>query len=229
MNSSDPQNIDSLRSDPQEVPTRPPGRIPQPNSQPVLEQKVPRQVPVWRFWTPLVIQMALLVSVPAQSAYTYATGQTVVLQTRPVDPYDFLRGYSQTLSYDVSDASMLSKLPGGLIFTNGPSPKVFYVVLQKPDTSPSPRPAAWKPISVSVDKPELTADQVALKGETTQWGQIRYGLESYYMPEDRRNELNQTIEQVRQQPESFVVEVKVDKGGHAVPVSLWVKEQNYRF
>ncbi|HEY9877028.1 MAG TPA: GDYXXLXY domain-containing protein [Leptolyngbyaceae cyanobacterium] len=230
MNSSDPLKSDPLQSDalrisPQEIPPTP---TPELQTAP---EKLHKQVPAWRFWTPLVIQMALLVSVPAQSAYTYATGQTVVLQTRPVDPYDFLRGYSQTLSYDVSDVSVLSKLPGGkVVFEAGPPPSSFYVVLQKPNSSADPRPTAWKPVSVSADRPtQLTADQVALRGQMTQSGQIRYGLESYYMPEDRRDELNQAIGQAQQQPESFVVEVKVDKRGYAVPISLWVKQQNYRF
>lgn len=225
MNPTDP-----LKTDSQEILPSLPTPIPQREPQKTPIQELPRPIPAWRFWTPLVIQMVLLVSVPAQSAYTYATGQTVVLQTRPVDPYDFLRGYSQTLSYDVSDVSTLSALPGGkAVFEASPSPESFYVVLQKPASSPSSRPAPWKPVSVSPDQPKLTANQVALKGKMTQWGQIRYGLESYYMPEDRRDELNQSIGQAQQQPESFVVEIKVDKGGHAVPVSLWVKQQNYRF
>ncbi|MBD0267346.1 MAG: GDYXXLXY domain-containing protein [Cyanobacteria bacterium Co-bin8] len=188
-------------------------------------------MPAWRFWTPLLIQMALLVSVPAQSAYTYATGETVVLQTAPVDPYDFLRGYYQTLSYDVSDPSILRVLPGGAEVFATESPGSFYVVLQQPETSPGPRPTPWQPVSVSPERPDnLGPNQVALRGETTQWGQIRYGLESYYMPEDRREELNRTIGEVQQQDiEAFVAEVKVDRRGNAVPVSLWVREQNYRF
>ncbi|MBD0334093.1 MAG: GDYXXLXY domain-containing protein [Cyanobacteria bacterium Co-bin13] len=211
-------------------------QIPQtPQRQPQLAEipakERPRTVPAWRFWTPLLIQMALLVSVPAQSAYTYATGETVVLQTAPVDPYDFLRGYSQTLSYDISNPSTLSALPGGTGVFATASPGSFYVVLQKPATSPGPRPTPWQPVSVSRERPEsLGSDQIALKGTTNQWGQIIYGLESYYMPEDRREGLNQLIGDVQQQDrEAFVAEVKVDKRGNAVPVSLWVREQNYRF
>jgi len=50
------------------------------------------------------------------------------------------------------------------------------------------------------------------------------------MPEDQRDSINQAISQLQsQQPQSFVVEVKIDGQGHAVPVSLWVGETNYRF
>jgi uncharacterized membrane-anchored protein len=207
---------------------------PQPSPQPQLAEipvkERPRTIPAWRFWTPLLIQMALLVSVPAQSAYTYATGETVVLQTAPVDPYDFLRGYYQTMSYTISNPATLRPLPGGQEVFGTPTQGTFYVVLQQPATSPGPRPTPWEPVSVSLERPDLGPNQVALQGTTTQWGQINYGLESYYMPEDRRHEINQAISEVQgQAPEAFVAEVKVDRRGNSVPVSLWVREQNYRF
>lgn len=50
------------------------------------------------------------------------------------------------------------------------------------------------------------------------------------MPEAERQSINQAIGELQaQQPQSFVVEVKVDGQGHAVPISLWVGETNYRF
>ncbi|NET14750.1 MAG: GDYXXLXY domain-containing protein, partial [Okeania sp. SIO1H6] len=44
---------------------------------------------IWRFILPLTVQLALILSIPAQAIYTTITGRTVVLQTVPVDPYDF--------------------------------------------------------------------------------------------------------------------------------------------
>ena len=61
----------------------------------------------WRFLVPLGLQLGIILIVPAQSAYTYNFGQSAVLQTLPVDPYDLLRGYSQTLSYDISQINNL--------------------------------------------------------------------------------------------------------------------------
>ena len=54
------------------------------------------------------------------------------------------------------------------------------------------------------------------------------------MPEDQRNKINNNISQARRsvtenQMQPIVVEIKVDSQGNSVPVSLWVKEQNYRF
>ncbi|MEO9124284.1 MAG: GDYXXLXY domain-containing protein, partial [Microcoleus sp.] len=71
-----------------------------------------KRLPAWRLWVPLLLQIGLITAVPATAVYTLVTGKTVVLQTAPVDPYDFLRGYYQVLSYDISDPRNLEKLPG---------------------------------------------------------------------------------------------------------------------
>lgn len=211
----------------------------------------------WRLWVPLLLQTALIGSVPAQAIYTHLTGTTVILQTAPVDPYDLLRGYYQTLSYDISNQNNLKNLagwndlPGGTTTCPTVKPPAkstckpekylnsnteFYVILEAPKTAAtSGRPQPWKPVRVSEELPnQLRANQVALKGKYT--GRIEYGLEQYFMPEDQREQINDDINQAQQrqpgqarQPQPFVVEVKVNAQGHAVPVSLWVRERNYRF
>ncbi|MEG5042126.1 MULTISPECIES: GDYXXLXY domain-containing protein [unclassified Microcoleus] len=207
-----------------------------------------QRLPAWRLWVPLLLQIGLIAAVPAPAVYTFMTGKTVVLQTVPVDPYDFLRGYYQVLSYNISDRTNLEKLPGwkdlpaektpcppGVACpqnTHNPKPKTsFYVILEAPKTATNPgRPQAWKPVRVSLENPvNLPANQIAIKGKYNGW-QMEYGLETYYMPEDEREKVNQEISEAqRKQRQSFLVEVKVDKTGHAVPVSLWVRDRNYRF
>lgn len=198
-------------------------------------------VPAWRFWLPLLFQLGLIAAIPAQDAYTYVWGKTVVLQTAPIDPYDFLRGYSQTLSYDISNPTTLKQLPGWqeIETSRGSRHRPFYLVLEAPPTASATPPAPWKPVRVSVERPSnLPANQIALRGSYQGW-QVEYGLETYYMPADRRDEINAEISRVQQnarpnQPgdrgrQAFVVEVKVDDRGNAVPVSLWLDKQSYRF
>ncbi|MEG4027981.1 MULTISPECIES: GDYXXLXY domain-containing protein [unclassified Microcoleus] len=207
-----------------------------------------KRLPAWRLWVPLLLQIGLIAAVPATAVYTFITGKTVVLQTAPVDPYDFLRGYYQVLSYDISDRTNLQKLPGwkdlptektpcppGIVCpknTHNLKPQTsFYVILEAPKSATKPgRPQAWKPVRVSLENPtNLPANQIAIKGKYNGW-QMEYGLETYYMPEDEREKVNQEISEAqRKQRQSFLVEVKVDKTGHAVPVSLWVRDRNYRF
>lgn len=201
-------------------------------------------IPVWRFWVPLLVQMALILSVPAQAVYTQLTGRTVVLQTVPVDPYDLLQGYSVALSYNISNLDTLRSLPGWDMLPKEAdssstflAPEIsFYVILQAPPTSGSRLPKPWKPIRVSSTYPtSLAATQVALKGQAN-YSSVQYGLETYYIPEDQREQINNKISQIQQsrpgtsrQEQSVVVEAKVDAQGQAVPVSIWVGDDNYRF
>lgn len=220
----------------------------------------PRQRPAgWRFWLPLVAQVALILAVPAQVAYTYFTGQTIVLQVAPVDPYDFLRGYYVTLTYDISNPATLRELPGAetldfpeegefpvyndSLFNNG---KPFYLILQAPEQTNATPPEAWEPVAVQGDRPtDLPANQIALEG-TYLNGRLLYGLESYYIPEDQRDAINSRIWELQSQtppviPDSeitpvpepelppIVIEVRVNPQGDSYPLTMWLEEQPYRF
>jgi uncharacterized membrane-anchored protein len=214
-------------------------------SPPVL----PKQVPGWRFWLPLAAQALLILVVPGQAIYTHVAGRTVVLQTAPVDPYDFFRGYYVTLSYDISSPDTFKTLPGWDAVLaeveatpNEPTDQrmapsrfdagqEFYVVLQAPNDLSAQPPQAWKPVRVSLDRPtDLSDQQVALKG-TYQYNRVTYGLETYYIPEDQRNDINTRIGELQtaEGPAPFVVEVKVDPTGKAVPLGFWLSSQPYRF
>jgi uncharacterized membrane-anchored protein len=198
----------------------------------------------WRLWVPLLFQSVLILVAPAQAIYTQLTGKTIVLQTVPVDPYDLLRGYSQTLRYDISSIETLQKLSGWEtiiasdrtepITTLAPGTR-FYVILQAPAKAAQPgeRPRIWRPVAVSRDRPlNLPPDRIALQGVKSNYLWIDYGIETYYFPEGERNEMNDRIQGSGQnsgQQRPLAVEIKVDSGGKAVPISLWVGEKNYRF
>lgn len=213
----------------------------------------PHSLPIWRFLVPLGLQMILIVAIPAQAIYTQFTGKTVVLQTMPVDPYELLRGYSQTLNYDISRQDRLRKLPGwkelpqqkseGNEVTFIKPGTRFYVILEAPTSIDAQGlPRAWKPVAVSLKRPsQLPKNQVAIKG-LAQFGLIQYGLETYYIPEDQREQINadlraaqperpttlqQTLLQAspiqqRSRP-PVVMEIKVNAQGEAVAINLCAK------
>lgn len=217
----------------------------------------PKPTPNWRFWVPLLFQTVLTLAVPAQAVYTQLTGKTVILQTAPLDPYELLRGYSQRLSYTISSQDTLRSLPGWQeLPKQEPGDEVsfikagtrFYVVLAAPTTATTPPaaalPQAWRPVAVSGDRPVgLPANQVALEG-LAQYGSIQYGLETYYIPEDQREQINADLEatvptepsQVQSAP-PVVMEIKVNAQGDAVPIGFWARVgdasnpqiRNYRF
>jgi uncharacterized membrane-anchored protein len=185
-------------------------------------------------------------AVPAQAVYTHLTGQTVVLQVVPVDPYDLFRGYYVVLSYDISNTENLKALPGwkdiaetisqpGEPVEPGPSlfeaGKGIYVTLQASENSAVQPPEPWKPIAVSSDRPtNLPSNQVALHG-TLRHGRIVYGLETYYIPEDERLAINDQINHLQwaSSTPDIVVETKVNAQGKAVPLSVWLSDRRYRF
>ena len=186
--------------------------------------------PWWRFVFPFVLQLAIILIVPAKSAYTYNFGTPAILQTIPVDPYDLLRGYSQTLRYDISDAREIKKLPGGDNLSKG---NLFYLTLQA-DPQPNQKPPLpWQAISVSQELPQnLSQNQIAIKGTVKNYRTISYGLETYYMPESQRNKINQEIRDLQRNSRKkrpFVVEIKSDRWGNSVPVSLWLENKQYTF
>ena len=189
-----------------------------------------RTIRWWRFVLPLLLQLAIILIVPAQSAYTYNFGKQAVLQTQPVDPYDLLRGYSQTLSYDISRINDLKQYPGGDKLTVGDT---FYVILEVDRLSPRLPPEPSKVIKITQELPQdLKLFQVALRGHVAKYNRVGYGLETYYMPEDQRKEINQEIRDLQRDSTGttpFVVEIRVDRWGNSVPVSMWLEDKQYKF
>lgn len=190
-----------------------------------------RTLPSWRFWLPLLCQAALILAIPSQALYTQVTGRTIILKTAPVDPYDLLRGYSVTLGYDISRVETLRQLPGWSEFerqraTNSDNSltRSFYLVLEAPKVANTNPPSPWQAVRISGDRPtDLASNQVLLRGQM-RYGTVQYGLETYYIPEDQRDQINQNINaaQANRASQPIVVEVKVNAQGHAVPISFWV-------
>jgi uncharacterized membrane-anchored protein len=204
------------------------------NAPPNLEQ--PQKLSFGRLAVPLFLQLLLIGSISAQSIYTLATGTTVVLKTMPVDPYDLLRGYYQTLSYDISSFDTLKNLSGWDSLkrqpgsTNLDRDRQVYVTLVK--TTPTTiTPQAWQPVAIGSQLPaNLSAAKIAIRG-VSNGNNVIYGLETYYMPEERKDSVNEDINAARSNGgrRNLLVEVKVDNRGIATPVSLWVSSKQYRF
>jgi uncharacterized membrane-anchored protein len=211
----------------------PPTEATSPTPLPDLEP--PQKLPYIRLVAPLFIQFLLICSVSARSIYALATGTTVVLKTAPVDPYDLLRGYYQTLSYDISSFSTLDKLAGwGKLLPKGRANlarnQQVYVTLIKNHTSDTSL-HAWQPIAIDDKIPtNLSATKIAIRG-VSDGNSIIYGLETYYMPEDRKDDVNNDVNAARSSGDrrNLLVEIKVDNRGLATPVSLWVGAKQYRF
>jgi uncharacterized membrane-anchored protein len=230
-------------------------------------QQSNKPLPLWRFIVPLLIQTGLILAVPSQAVYTNITGRNVVLQTTSVNPYDLRQGNSMRMRYDISSIETLRRLPGWSEVVRRNSANdgdnndnrngnrnrnrnrdtnrnnsleqgtSLYVIMQEQRFARLGVPRAWRPVRVNDYLPNsLAANQVALRG-TYQNGAVNYGLETYYVSEDQRQEMNNDISrslsrrsnQRNRQQQPMVVEVRVDPQGQAVPLSMWVQNRNYRF
>ena len=118
------------------------------------------------------------------------TGTTVVLATRPVDPFDPMRGQYITIGYEIG---RLSSLPDAAVGDN------VYVLLEKDDGG------VWRESGVSRDP---FGDGVFIRGAVSSipGGEmiVMYGIEQFFF--EREGECP---------PGTLTVEAKISKSGQA--------------
>jgi uncharacterized membrane-anchored protein len=194
-------------------------------------------IPARNFWLALGVQLLLLVSVPAPALYTLNTGTQVFLKTAPIDPVDLLRGYYQTLKYEISSTNNLINLPGGdpnyyskeltneQSVTKWRSGQELFVTLELPKGR-----SAAKPIAVSLQRPTTIPPNAVILRGVLDGSQVKYDLERFYMPEQQQATVNKDLNQAQaRSSQNLLMEVKIGRDGHAVPVAIWVGDRSYRF
>lgn len=154
----------------------------------------------------ITLQVLFLLGMIGFKMFTVYSGTPVVLKAMPVDPWDMFRGEYVRLTYDIS------RLEKGQIADNmkeGPVPgsMVVYVVLEN-------NGRYWKAVSINQNKPELSGNQLFIKGRTVYYDQyqkayhVTYGIEDYFVQEGEGPELERR--------ESLDALVKIDRFGNAV-------------
>ncbi len=164
------------------------------------------------FLAAVVLQVLILLGVPARKAYTRATGRDVVLKVAPVDPYSILSGYYVILGYDISR-------PTG--FADAPKfefDEVVYTIVEQQDDG------VWIPVVTQRELPKnLPANRVAIRGR---WDGriITYGIEEFYIPEDKRNVIAEDLSKNQNEAR---VDLKVDARGNAALLRLRIQDRVY--
>lgn len=168
------------------------------------------------FIVAVVLQISILVAVPARKVFTMATGKTVLLKVQPVDPYSILSGYYATLGFDISRVDAFPNARGmSQGFSNG---DWFYAIVEKGDDG------TWKPVSLEHELPDnLPDNRAALLGRINH-GAIRYGIEEFYIPEAQRHHI---AEDLSRNVDKARVEIKVDRSGHAALERLRIEDRIY--
>lgn len=165
------------------------------------------------FGAAILLQCAILVLMVADRVRILREGREVTLQTRPVDPRDLLRGDYVVLGYDIS------QLPAGALAGRPTAERnpVMFVKLA-PDAN-----GLYQAVSVHAEPVTVTAPEVLIRGRMVySCGstsrtfcdklQIRYGLESYFVPEGEGKKL----EQARNQQKLRVVAAVLPSGRAAI-------------
>jgi uncharacterized membrane-anchored protein len=184
------------------------------------QHSIDQQIRWWRCLLPLAAQALIVISIPAQNAYTLATGTTVYLQTAPVDPYDVLRGRYVTLGYVITRFRQLDSLPGWSADFRQLGTELYLVI----EPSEAGERSPWQAVAIHDHYPqELQPQQQVIKGHWRN-GSLQIGLSEYYIPEAIGDALESDM---RQQGGRALAEVKVDGRGHAALVQLWVEDRVY--
>jgi uncharacterized membrane-anchored protein len=173
-------------------------------------QRIPKAV---LFGVAILLQCVLLVLMVADRMQILRQGREVTLQTQPVDPRDFLRGDYVVLRYDIS------QLPAGALAGKSAETRnpVVFVKL-------APNAAGlYEAVSVSAEPVAVTAPEILIRGRVSySCGStsrifcdkltIKYGLESYFVPEGEGRKL----EQARNQQKLRVVAAVLPSGRAAI-------------
>jgi uncharacterized membrane-anchored protein len=179
---------------------------------PKLRQGAPKAA---LFGAAALTELALLTLMVIDRAQILREGTEVILQTRPVDPRDILRGDYVVLNYDIS------QLPAGPL-QNEPAGARNPIVFVK--LAPN-RDGLYEAISVHADAVAVKSPEVLIRGRVAYGAtcgpagrafcdklQVRYNLESYFVPEGEGRKL----QQVRNQRKLMVVAAVMSSGRAAI-------------
>jgi uncharacterized membrane-anchored protein len=167
------------------------------------------------FGVAALVQVALLAVMIVDRVQILRDGKEVTLQTRPVDPRDFLRGDYVVLGYDIT------QLPAGSL-QNQPSgernPPVYVKLAPNRD-------GVYEALSVHAAAVEIASPEVLIRGRLAYGAScgsksdafcekltVRYNLESYFVPEGEGRKL----EELRNQRKLSVVAAVLPSGRAAI-------------
>lgn len=172
-----------------------------------------RRLPRWPLYVLAgLIQVGLIALMVFDRAGILREGREVVLQTRPVDPRDFLRGDYVVLNYEISSVPA-----GGLKDQPAPARSpVLYLKLKRGDDG------FHHPISLHLEPVPVTEGEVVMRGRTTYGARcnqkfcenvnMTYGIEKYFVPQGEGLE----IEHSRNQGKVAIVAAVTPAGRAAI-------------
>ena len=178
-----------------------------------------------RFWIAAIavsaLQTGTVAAVIAKRVNLLANGREIVLDVIPVDPRSLFRGDYVQLNYAIS------RLPVSLLqqAQEGAGERRVFVTLDRQKAGEDEK---WVAVAASTQRPELSEaeDKVVLRGSMIgtppiqSWSQtfsVRYGIETYFVPEKKGEELEKQA-----RTGAIKTIVAVDRNGNAAIKGLIV-------
>lgn len=161
-----------------------------------------------------LLWVAIAVGMIASKQQTLRTGKTVVLETVPVDPRDFLRGDYVLLRYKISSLDLNQIRGNKSRYRPG---EIIYVELE-------PKGKFWEPSAIYKKKSDGVSG-LFIKGKVRHHYnkiEVNYGIESYFVAEGEGKYIE---EKIRENKSPVSVEVAVDSSGNALIKRVYVDEQ----
>ena len=150
--------------------------------------------------------IAVAVGLIISKQHIIRTGKTVLLETVPVDPRDFLRGDYVILRYKISTLDLQQIQSEKSNFGRG---ERIYVRLE-------PKERFWEATAVRIKKP-VSENRIYIKAKVkycyNKKLELNYGIESYFVPEGEGKDIEKNM---RGNKSSVEVEALVDTSGNAI-------------
>ena len=145
----------------------------------------------------VALQTAWLLAIAARQEVALRSGQVVLLETKPVDPRDPLRGDYVALNYQISDVG-LNLFSPALDANTLPVGSTIFVALARTGTN-----QCWNITHASRERFVPATNEVMLQGRRTDFWSVpghsihaTYGIEQFYVAEGTGNPSGKLTAQV---------------------------------
>jgi uncharacterized membrane-anchored protein len=145
----------------------------------------------------LLVQTAIVASVPARQVAARISGTPITLRTRPVDPFSLLSGYYVTLAFE-------AEWPAEELVEKGlESEERVWLTVERAEP-------AWVAVSVTRNRPPAREGRVSLRARWIGPSLRIEGADRFYIAESRREEVERERLTSREQA---LVDMKVGRDG----------------
>jgi uncharacterized membrane-anchored protein len=169
------------------------------------------------FIAALCVQLGILALVPAKKIKAYYTGREIKLATEQYDPYDVMKGYYANLTYEISRPPDEERVPRSQ--RHGRS---VYMILETDEAGIA------RPVRTVSRLGEIPGGADFIRGIRRGW-RIEYGLERFYMPEERRHEVNSALSEARGETDAVLGIARLDSDGEAVLTAIEIRGRRFDF